>query len=314
MEQLSLFPQSEPQPSEATSSLELVRADLSSSQGANARVDHCADEAPSARELDQFYTRERVAKELFEWFLEQYGTHHSCSTTRRTFLEPSAGTGAFLKLLPPGSLAYDIDPKAPDIIQADFLTIKLPLADNLIIIGNPPFGKNASMAVKFFNHAAVSADVIAFVVPRTFQKQSIQNRLHRGFHLLAERGVEKDAFIYEGQAKDVPTVFQIWVKQPCPRPKIKLPVVHPDFDFTTAGQADFAVQRVGANAGKVHRNFDLSASSHYFLRANVSGVEAAMRQIDFRTLARRTVGNPSLTKTELVQLYENHLRQTQGEI
>lgn len=301
-------------PQNATRSVGKAQSALARSAEPPTPTNHDAENSCSARERDQFYTLDKVAKKLVKCAEKEcaaIGIHFS----KCDFLEPSAGEGAFLKILPLGTLAYDIEPKALGIIKADFLLVTLPKVKNLIVIGNPPFGKNASLAVKFFNHAATAAQVIAFIVPRSFQKQSIQNRLHSNFHLLAEIEIESDAFIFEGRAKHVPTVFQIWVKRKWQRPKIQLPVTHSDFDFTTPSDADFAIQRVGAKVGRVHRDFSRSPNSHYFIKAKVRGVMETMMQLNFEDTARKTAGPSSLARTELVQLYcQSVLKQKRGRV
>lgn len=186
--------------------------------------------------------------------------------------------------------------------------MQLPRPRNLIAIGNPPFGRNASLAIRFFNHAASAATVIAFIVPLTFQKVSVQNRLDLRFHLLAETPVPKDSFIFEGKRKHVPATFQIWVRRLVRRQKIILPTTHADFQFlkpAEAHKAHFALQRVGAAAGEVHHDLGAKSSAHYFLRAKpgIEDLEAVMRTLDFETLAKRTSGKPSLAKTEVVEFY-----------
>lgn len=253
-----------------------------------------------ARKLDQFYTDDDVAKEMYDWFCTQFDPNEL------VFVEPSAGRGAFSRLFPADSLAYDIDPQGPGIIKADFLSTPLPKAGRVAVVGNPPFGKNASMAVKFFNHAATKAKVIAMIFPLTFQKVSLQNRLNLKFHCIAEKVVPQNAFIMSGQKKNVPAVFQIWARGENSRGKNILPTTHPDFKFTSADSAAFAIQRVGADAGKVHHDFSSSKNSHYFMSANAEGVELVFTSIDFGPVARRTAGVPSLAKTELVDLYARH--------
>ncbi|WP_346031514.1 SAM-dependent methyltransferase [Erythrobacter westpacificensis] len=267
-------------------------------------------ERDKARRLDQFYTRTEVVEDLVEWYRVKRIEHNLLRFQRTRIIEPSAGTGAFLRKLPFGSAGYDIDPKASGIRQGDFLALPLSLDDPLLVIGNPPFGKNASMAIKFFNHAAGAADVIAFIVPRTFQKVSVQNRLDLSFHLIDEMAVPKDAFIFEGKRKHVPAVFQIWVRKDVRRQKIALPKAHADFEFLRAGEAhkaNFAIQRVGADAGQVHHNLEAKPSAHYFVRATpeIDDLEDAMcrLRLDFEAMAQRTAGKPSLAKTEVVQLY-----------
>jgi hypothetical protein len=215
-------------------------------------------------------------------------------------VEPSAGTGSFFRLLPEGSVGYDVDPKYPGLVTADFLTVDLPHDRDIAIIGNPPFGRNSSTAVRFFNHAARQAKVIAFIVPRTFRKASIVNRLDRSFRLLCEEPVPADAFLFRSKPYDVPAIFQIWERTSWLRAPMRIETRHCDFEFTTAEDADFAVQRVGARAGRLHRNFDASPSSHYFIKGDV---EHVMMQLDLVGAAADVAGNPSLAKSEIVALY-----------
>lgn len=256
-------------------------------------------------ERGQFYTQPDVAR-------------HFCRIFRRYFdwslfqmVEPSAGTGSFYRLLPNGSLAYDVEPKHPGIREADFLKIFIPGNRKVAIIGNPPFGKIASMAVRFFNHAAPQSEVIAFILPRTFRKASIQNRLDRHFHLLHEEMVPDDAFLFRSKPYNVPAVFQIWVRRRWKRPLRLVQTTHPDFEFETAKKrGTFAIQRVGAQAGRVHDGHTrdgraASASSHYFIRPLCPGVRAVMERLarDFADVAGDVAGNPSLAKSEIVALY-----------
>lgn len=306
MEQLSLFPHAAPQGASISSK---PRTEPSPD------ADHILvrDFPPKgrARKLDQFYTDPKVAAFLFAEMRNQLIVHRPNLLTDCTFLEPSAGTGSFLRLLPQGTWAFDIDPKAPGIISADFLRVQLAAGRQLICIGNPPFGKNASLAVRFYNHAASVASVIAFIVPRTFQKVSVQNRLDLRFHLLHQTEVPHDGFIFEGQPKTVPSVFQIWVRESVQRIKVTPQRKHKDFRFLpgkAASEGDFAIRRVGARAGRISRNLTASKSSHYFMKASpgVADVEHVMRQIDFTACAGRTAGNPSLAQTEIVELYTRY--------
>ena len=62
---------------------------------------------------DQFYTKPSVAKNL----IEKAKTYDWFKSSNR-IIEPSAGTGAFSSQLE--CIAFDIDPKHPDINAADF--------------------------------------------------------------------------------------------------------------------------------------------------------------------------------------------------
>lgn len=255
------------------------------------------DNLPADARLDQYYTDPVVAAQLYAFFHK----HFDVSTLR--LIEPSAGAGAFFRLMPPGSLAFDVDPRYPGVRTADFLSVRIPGSARTAFLGNPPFGRNASMAVRFFNHAAPHAAVIAFIMPRSVRKASIENRLDRDFHLVAEVDVPADAFLFRGRRYDVPAVFQIWQRRAEPRPLRKVETTHQDFEFTTPDNADFAIQRVGARAGRIHHDFGMSPSSHHFIKGDV---EAIMAELDFGRVARDVAGNPSLSKSEIVALYREH--------
>lgn len=246
--------------------------------------------------LDQYYTKDEIAAKLYGIFCRYFDPEVYL------MVEPSAGKGAFFKLLPSGSLGYDLDPKCDGLEAADFLTVILPSDQRICVIGNPPFGRNASMAVRFFNHAALFSSVIALIVPRTFRKASIQNRLDQSFHLVCDVMLPKNAFLFRGKPYDVPTVFQIWERREVLRPVISSETEHPDFDFTTHEEADIAIQRVGARAGRVHRDFSANPSAHYFIRGQV---EPIMRMLDFARVTVDVAGNPSLAKLEIISLYND---------
>ncbi|UZK67705.1 SAM-dependent methyltransferase [Sphingomonas sp. M1-B02] len=249
-------------------------------------------------QLDQYYTRQDVAADCYGIF----GQHFDPALY--LMVEPTAGTGSFYQLLPDGSLGFDVEPKYPGIKTADFLTVEIESDREIAVIGNPPFGKNASMAVRVFNRAARQASVIALILPRTFRKASIENRIDPAFHLLREETVPRDAFLFRSKPYDVPAVFQIWERRREPRALRLVETQHPDFEFTTSNHADFAIQRVGARAGRVHCDFTASPSSHYFIRGNV---EAIMAMLDFASVVGNVAGNPSLSKSEIISLYRAYL-------
>lgn len=253
------------------------------------------DNQASAELLSQYYTRPDVAAHLYDVFLDRLPAGADFQ-----MVEPSAGAGAFFKLMPAGSLAYDVEPKFPGVQTKDFLTVQIESDRPVAIVGNPPFGRNASMAVRFFNHAAPQCEIIAFILPRSFRKAKIENRLHRSFHRVYEEEVEKNAFLFRGKEYDVSAVFQIWERRAEPRALRHVQTTHPDFEFTTPDRANFAIARVGAHAGRIHHRYTMSRSSHFFIRGDV---EHIMKQLDFGSVTGNVASNPSLSKGEIVHLY-----------
>ena len=265
--------------------------------------------------LDQFYTNCDVAKTCLDMLsFAEYDL----------VLEPSAGDGAFFNLLPKEKRrGVDLAPAHAEILKQDFFDFEPDIQLRYCVVGNPPFGKNSSLAVRFFNHAATFAHKIAFVLPRTFRKPSIINRLDHQFHLEKELILPLESFrLPTGISYSVPTVFQIWERKNKTRKKIKTSTAHPDFSFIKINPhpteedkkaqyqaADFCVRRVGAAAGKIYKDYAEKYrdwKSHYYIKENTPGVERILNSIDWNDLDSPkydTAGNPSISKHDLISFY-----------
>jgi predicted RNA methylase len=255
-------------------------------------------------ELDQYYTNPAYAQHFFD-VVKQTVDVNVCDV----LLEPSAGTGSFYNLLDSNRrIGLDLDPKAPGVIMTDFFDWIPPIGKKIYTIGNPPFGKNANLAVKFFNRAAEFSDVIAFVIPRTFRKASIINRLHKNFHLVYDETVPDNSFIFNGQPYNVWCCAQIWVRKSEQRPvmpTIKLNQIRTWFELVEPSLSDFAIQRVGGRAGLIRESdrCNYSAESHYFIKAHDNRVLPIFKTINFDTVKYNTAGNPSISPSELIELF-----------
>lgn len=255
--------------------------------------------------VDRFYTRPELAHSLAKEVAARW------PGSDVLFVEPSAGAGAFvapLRNISRKVRAMDIEPAKGGIRRGNFLAMHDLFAGEhsaVVVMGNPPFGKNASLAVRFFNRAADHADEIAFIVPRTFRKASVQKRLHRHFHLVCDRDVADDAFLKDGSIHDVPCAWQIWARRDYPRPEAETPCIDHLVQFLKApARADFAMRRVGFYAGRVEteRLSSLSKTTHYFMREKAEGVIDILRAIDWTKTAAQTAGVRSLSKTEIARM------------
>ena len=197
--------------------------------------------------FDKYYTKTKTVTKCLESIdLGKYDL----------IIEPSAGSGQFMKQLSGlPIIGIDIEPDSKDIIQKDFLDssaefFNIGPSDSVACVGNPPYGKNSKLAVAFFNHSAKFCDMIAFVLPKTFRKTSIVNRLDANFHLVKEVEIDADSFYTSDKdSYEVPAVWQVWERRSEKRKKKKVILNHPDFSFVTEKQdAKFLIQRVGANA------------------------------------------------------------------
>lgn len=221
-------------------------------------------------------------------------------------IEPSAGDGSFFDKIPIKKVGYDLCPLTDNIIKQDFFNFSI-YDEDVIILGNPPFGKNSSVAVKFFNHAAKFADTIAFILPRTFRKKSIINKLNPFFHNKLDTLLPINSFhLPDNTPYSVPCVWQIWDKKRYRRKILTIQTKHSDFSFVGKPyDADFIFQRVGANAGRCHKDFSKSKSSHYLIKSYTRDLQSILCKIDW-SCKYDTVGNPSISKDDVIQNYINY--------
>jgi hypothetical protein len=239
-------------------------------------------------------------------------------------VEPSAGDGAFVRpLLARGEQvkAFDIDPRHPKVRLRDFLKEGMPEVQGAVVVGNPPFGKRAKLAVSFFNIAAESARVIAFVVPVQFQKWSVQSKLNFDFALVSETKLPEDAFLVDGRPYSVRCVFQVWVRRVDAAKDLRLkskPVTtHRDFQTfqynnTPAAMKvfrnsfDFAVPRQGyQDYSRRETTAKACEKTKQWLlfKARDAKVLARLRRMDFDALSKRNTTVPGFGKADVVLCY-----------
>lgn len=124
---------------------------------------------------DKYYTENSIAKYCVEKTFEILGTDWD------RIIELSAGAGAYLAYLPNNTLAYDILPEGPNIIQADYRDIKLPYEEKSLVIGNPPFGRANKLSVQFIKASLTHSPYISLIQPIS---QLNQNRTMKDTELL----------------------------------------------------------------------------------------------------------------------------------
>jgi hypothetical protein len=217
------------------------------------------------------------------------------------FIEPSAGNGSFSRHFQ-SITAYDLHPKNENIIKADWFTVVVP--ENSVVIGNPPFGFAASLAIRFFNHAS-NAKAICFIVPRSFQKASVHRRLNLSFHLVYEEVLPKNAFMLDGKEYSVPCVFQIWEKQKELRKISPVSSENPIVEFCDKSSATHAIRRVGGRAGELLSGTDYSESTTFFIKLkkrNALKIISAL-QPTILQMRNQTAGVRSISKNELAALF-----------
>jgi len=259
-------------------------------------------------QLDKFYTKPELAQRLVSTIEGDFDR----------WLEPSACSGSFLRVLPHPRTGIDLEPDDSEIWEGDFFDYEPPEGERIAVVGNPPFGYQSRLAKDFFNRAASFASLIAFILPRTFRKTLFQNRLDLNWVLQYEEILPRDSFyLLEGSSMpvySVSTVWQIWV--PGKRSKISLPTTHPDWTWCSREEAQYAFRRCGGSAGRCLESFEQYATQgHYFFNCTPEVFNRLCSLYStFNDIAQDTVGNPSIGKGEVVLAYSKALKEAESQL
>ena len=168
---------------------------------------------PNEVGLDQFFTRPEVAQDCYA-SLRQWMHQDGASPEEYHFIEPAAGTGAFFDLLPTDRrVGVDIAAFRDEYERADFLSWQPAEEQCYALVGNPPFGYRAWLALAFMNHAAKFADYVGMILPMAFQsdgKGSPKLRV-RGLRLVYTQHLPQDSFVdVQGRRAKVNALWQVW--------------------------------------------------------------------------------------------------------
>jgi hypothetical protein len=184
------------------------------------------------RNKDQFYTTAKISKYCYNKTFEVLKAL-DIDSEKYNFIEPSAGCGNFYNLMPKDKrVGVDIDPKDNFLIKQNYLDFYPDKNNKYIVLGNPPFGLRGNLALRFLNHSAKFADIVAFILPPLFNsdgKGSPKKRV-QGYELAHSENLPLNSFEYpNGKKVEVATVFQVWTK--INKDKITIPKLQTCNDF-----------------------------------------------------------------------------------
>jgi hypothetical protein len=252
--------------------------------------------------IDKFYTKPNIG-ELCIKYIKQ----HIHVNNTDLIIEPSAGNGSFIpfiKQITQNHIFYDLEPEQDEIIKQDYLLCNIKNEMNKIhVVGNPPFGRQSSMAIKFIKKSCEFCDTISFILPKSFKKDSLKKTFPSNFHLIFEIDLPENAFLVNNAEYNVNTIFQIWEKKTYKREIIKK--VEPrHFQFVKKTEnPDISVRRVGVNAGTIDIDIDeKSIQSHYFIKfTNDKSIHDYISELSkIKYEFNNTVGPKSISKQELI--------------
>ena len=166
------------------------------------------------KEKDQFFTPKNTATYCYNKFIEtinKYGDNQDMYT----YIEPSAGSGNFLELLPKHKrIGLDIEPLSDEIKQQDFLEWFPKESNKFVTIGNPPFGLRGNLALRFINHASTFSDYVCFILPQLFESdgKGVPRKRVINLNLLHSEKINNIFISPDNKETKVECIFQIWSK------------------------------------------------------------------------------------------------------
>ena len=261
--------------------------------------------------IDKYYTKKDVVVKCIDMIKSNInvGENDLC-------IEPSAGNGSFIsgiKQICTKHIFYDLEPEGKEIIKQDYLLLDVTSFqsyDKIHVIGNPPFGRQSSLAIKFIKKSVNFSDTISFILPKSFKKDSMQKHFPPNFHLVCNQDLPNDSFLVDDESYNVPCVFQIWEKRNTNRilPKKLKPN---NFTFVKKDESpDISFRRVGINAGKIDRDTKSKAEqSHYFIKFQNRIGKTKLEKLNSLMYDTKdnTVGPRSISKPELIKEFNKIL-------
>lgn len=263
--------------------------------------------------IDKYYTKGNIVDLCLQIVKENI----DIDPKNDLVIEPSAGNGSFimgLKNLCKNCKFYDIQPEHKEIEEKDYLNLDENFNPSgqikkIHVIGNPPFGRQSSTAIKFIKKSCQIADTISFILPKSFKKESLKDKIPQNFHLVAEHDLPNDSFLVNNINHNVPCIFHVWEKREYERGKLeKLQPMGYSF-VKKDEQPHISFRRVGVNAGIIDIEISSkSLQSHYFIKfdkqPNTSLLDK-LKNVKFEF--NNTVGPRSISKQELIKNYNNLL-------
>jgi hypothetical protein len=167
----------------------------------------------NSKQKDQFFTPVETAKKCFDIFCNKIKEFDE-DIKYFSFIEPSAGDGSFLKILPKNTIAIDVDPKAENIFKQDYLEWKPKENKRYVVFGNPPFGLRGHLALKFINHSYDFAEYVCFILPQLFESdgKGVPRKRVKGYNLIYSTKIDTNFYEPDKNVLKINTIFQIWSK------------------------------------------------------------------------------------------------------
>lgn len=261
------------------------------------------------KQYDKYYTSQKTIENIKNCLL------NNITFDNQTIIEPSAGNGAFINLiksLSPNHYFYDIKPEHPEIVKCDFLLLDDNKIKDSIIIGNPPFGRNNNLVIKFIKKCK-DAKYICFILPKSFNKKSLQRHFNN-FELITKFDI-LEPFDIGKEKIDINAIFMIWKKVNKRKEKEIINTTN-DFIFVKRNdeEYDMCIRRVGAKCGIVIMKEDFKYSINSFYKIKANDKDKVYKNLSsiydkLNELGSNSVGSKSLSQQEIITTYNSFFNQ-----
>ena len=205
-------------------------------------------------------------------------------------LEPCCGNGSLLSGLPGKILCSDLHDYGVGATIENYL--EAPPKECNLIFTNPPFGRAGSLALEFLKKATTECNRVAFILPASFRKISLLDRVPATHSLVADYVLPSQSYLLpDGSTRIVQTTFQLWERSLAPRPKlVKIAPYQTYTKRVPANEAEFAFRTQGSSAGRVLEGLSYNPASTAFLSGGKNRFEAH----SWTPIAKHTAGIPAI--------------------
>lgn len=251
---------------------------------------------------DKFYTNPDVVGKIMKYInLDAYDL----------IIEPSAGSGVFLDYFGNSNyLAYDIHPEDTRITKANWFDVEIDERfKSVLIIGNPPFGKNNKLSKEFIIHSSSFKNVktISFVLPEVYRKHTLQEVIPNEFKIAKIIKLPKNSFSISNQLHHVPCSFFILERDykgtDLRQNKSK---TSRDFYFSNRDDYDFFI--FGAAPKKIIKSPNKNNRGYYIKSKIGDALEKRFKSMDWEGFSSANGGVYWLTKVDIVENYNKNKR------
>ncbi len=249
--------------------------------------------------FDKYYTSDSVVCKCLR---------HLDMASYDLVIEPSAGDGAFYRSINhKNKIGLDIVPEHKEIIKQDWFRYDVSSEySNVLVVGNPPFGKFNKLSSAFIERAFSfeSVRTVGFILPNVYKKYTRQRIIPNNWRIKSIVDIGDNAFIFENEIRHIPCSFFIFDKSRGRDLRDNPDRYKDKVDFTFGSKEYFDLFLFGAAPKRIITNPEPNNRGH-FIKSKIAVDKLKQRflDIDWRGLSSASGGVYWLTQGEIVKHY-----------